>query len=332
MKTTTYSFRSFSRGTRSAFTLVELLVVIAIIGILVGLLLPAVQAAREAARRMQCSNNLKQLGLAAHNYESSFRRFPGPAEDSLYGYSAQAKLLPFIEQTNLHNMIDYSQPLLIGVANSPSVNPPLLPVVGQSLGLFICPSDPGSPLYTEANVQWAGTNYMVNAGPATGMSYCSRSDTNGMFWRGSNVRMGEIPDGTSNTLLIAETLFGNRAPDTTTLIDYRTQISRVSGGGVCTATAEELAARTPSRYEGRRAGQWARNITYHTFINGLFGPNAKVPDVSHHGECISGSRSQHTGGIGGVYVDGSVHFLSDGVDIQAWRGLFDRRDGQVNTL
>lgn len=99
---------------RFAFTLVELLVVIAIIGILVGLLLPAVQAAREAARRMQCSNNLKQLALATHNYESSFKRFPALTGSS--SFSPQARVLPFIEQANLQNLIDFNQSLFLGPA------------------------------------------------------------------------------------------------------------------------------------------------------------------------------------------------------------------------
>jgi prepilin-type N-terminal cleavage/methylation domain-containing protein len=126
---------------RVGFTLVELLVVIAIIGILVGLLLPAVQAAREAARRMQCSNNLKQLALACHNYESAHKKFPGPAGDSLYAYSAQAKLLPYVEQDNLHSLINYQLPLLLPPANNPTINPPLTPVVDKKLDLLLCPSD-----------------------------------------------------------------------------------------------------------------------------------------------------------------------------------------------
>ena len=313
---------------RTGFTLVELLVVIAIIGILVGLLLPAVQSAREAARRMQCSNNLKQLALASHNYESAYKRFPGPAGDSLYGYSYQAKLLPFVEQTNLHNLIDYRQPLLQGLPWRPTVNPALAPVVDRPLSVFLCPSDAGDVFYEESGQLWAGSNYVVNAGPGTGLTYCSRSDTNGIAWRGSNVKFGDITDGTSNTLLISETLFGLRGPDTTTLMDHRTQIARV-GGAPCVTPAEDLVNQTPSRYEGRRAGQWIRNITYQTFVNGFFPPNAPVPDVSNHGECVSGARSQHTGGVNAALADGSVQFISENVDLAAWRRLHDRRDGLV---
>ena len=317
------------RKIRPAFTLVELLVVIAIIGILVGLLLPAVQSAREAARRMQCSNNLKQLALASHNYESAHKKFPGPADNSLYGYSFQAKLLPFVEQTNLHNLIDYRQPLLQGLPWRPNVNPALIPVVDKPLGVLLCPSDPGEVFYEENGQTWAGLNYMVNAGPGHGLTYCSRSDTNGIAWRGSNVKFRDITDGTSSTILLAETLFGRRGADTTTLMDAQTQVKRVSGGPPCISSAEDLVARAASRYEGRRAGQWIRNITYQTFVNGFFPPNAKVPDVAHHGEAISGARSKHTGGINAALSDGSVHFISENLDLNTWRFLHDRRDNQV---
>lgn len=316
---------------RLGFTLVELLVVIAIIGILVGLLLPAVQSAREAARRMQCSNNLKQLALATHNYESAYKKFPGPAAGSLYGYSFQAKLLPFVEQANLHNLIDYQQPLLQGLPWRPSLNPALAPVVDVPLGVFLCPSDPGEVFYVENGQTWAGLNYVVNAGPGVGLTYCSRSDTNGIVWRGSNVKIADLTDGTSNTMLLSETLFGRRGGDTTELIDYRTQMKRVSGGPPCVQAAEDLVMRPGSRYEGRRAGQWIRNITYQTYINGFFPPNAKVPDVSHHGECVSGARSQHTGGVNAALADGSVQFISENIDLDAWRFLHNRRDGAVIT-
>lgn len=315
--------------TRIGFTLVELLVVIAIIGILVGLLLPAVQAAREAARRIQCSNNLKQLALASHNYESAHKRFPGPADDSLYGYSYQAKLLPFVEQSNLHNLIDYQQPLLHGLPWRPTLNPALLPVVDRPLSVFRCPSDPGDVFYVENGQRWAGLNYAVNAGPGIDRLYCSRADTHGIVWRGSNVKFGDLTDGTSNTLLLSETLFGMRGGDTTHLLDYRTQVKRVSGGPPCVATASDLVARPASRYEGRRAGQWIRNITYQTLVNGFFPPNAKEPDVSHHGECVSGARSQHAGGVNAACADGSVHFIPENIDLAPWRSLHDRQDGEV---
>ena len=317
---------------RSAFTLVELLVVIAIIGILVSLLLPAVQAAREAARRTQCVNNLKQIVLAAHNYHTTFNTLPGPAQDSLYGYSAQAKLLPFVEQTNLHSLIDYREPLMQGLPWNPTVNPALAPAVNQVLPLFICPSASGNPLYTENGQEWAGSNYVMNAGPGTGLTYCSRTDTHGVVWRGSNVRFADILDGTSNTAFATETLFGRRGDDTTELLDHRTQVKRVSGGPPCVDPAESLVTRPASRYEGRRAGQWIRNITYQTHVNAFFPPNATEPDVSHHGESVSGARSRHPGGVNVALADGSVRFVIETIDLVTWRDLHDRVDGRTISL
>ncbi len=131
------------RLTRSAFTLVELLVVIAIIGILVGLLLPAVQSAREAARRMQCSNNLKQIALATHNYESSFKRLPALTGSS--SFSPQARVLPFIEQANLQNLIDFRQSLFLGPAFAAQLNPAFAVPAGTVVPTFLCPSDAMDP-------------------------------------------------------------------------------------------------------------------------------------------------------------------------------------------
>lgn len=316
---------------RDAFTLVELLVVIAIIGILVALLLPAVQAAREAARRMSCSNNLKQIALASHNYHDTHKNLPMPAEDSLYGYSGQAQILPFIEQANLQALIDFSQPLLFGPANAPTVNPVILPAINRVLPVLICPSDAGQVHYTdEDGVIWAGANYMLNAGSGTGRAYCSRGNVaDGVFWRGSATGLRDITDGTSNTVLLAETLFGLRGSDTTNLADARRQIQRVSGGSACSATAEDLAARPALRYEGRRAGQWIRNLTYHSLINAHFPPNSPRPDVSHHGECLTAARSLHPGGVQIALADGSVRFVAQSIELLTWRRLHSRSDGQV---
>ncbi|TWT34761.1 DUF1559 domain-containing protein [Blastopirellula retiformator] len=324
---TSLPFSSSSR--RGGFTLVELLVVIAIIGVLIGLLLPAVQQAREAARRMQCSNNLKQLALAAHNYESTFKAFPYPAEDSNYGYSAQAKILPFIEQGNFQDRIDFSQPLMEGVSYLKTLNPIYNDLVGTKIEVLLCPSDPGDPLYVDDDITWAGGNYMMNAGPGVDTQYCSTADTGGLFWRGSVIRFRDITDGTSNTILMAETLLGNRI-DSTDLVDAQTQMRSTSGGGSpCSVSAADLDARSVSSYYGRRAGQWLRNLTYHSFINGYFPPNSASPDILFHGDGVMGARSQHPGGAMVSLADGSVRFVGETVDLSTWRNLFARNDGQV---
>ena len=314
---------------RRGFTLIELLVVIAIIAILIALLLPAIQQAREAARRVQCTNHLKQLGLAVHNYHDTHQRFPLNASSSLYGYSPQAQILPFIEQGNLHGLIDFNEPLLTGVPWNPSLNSALLPIIDQRIPVLLCPSDAGEAYYIDENGdRWAGTNYLVNAGSGNGFNYCS-NENDGLFWDGSNTRMRDITDGTSNTILLAEGLFGQRGPDTTILQDPERQLKRVSGGGPCSVTADDLVSRTATRYEGSRAGAWVRGTPYMTFVNGYYSPNSENPDVVHHGEIITAARSLHTGGVNAALADGSVHFVSENIDLATWRNLFSRNDGQV---
>ena len=130
-----------ARLSRCGFTLVELLVVIAIIGILVGLLLPAVQTAREAARRMSCGNNIKQIVLSMHNYESAHKRLPGVAGNSTNNaFSALSKILPFCEQDNLHSLVDYSIPLSLGSGGGQSVNPLQQPAARTGVPFFLFPS------------------------------------------------------------------------------------------------------------------------------------------------------------------------------------------------
>lgn len=316
-------------SSRLAFTLVELLVVIAIIGILIGMLLPAVQQVREAARRTQCANNIRQLTLAAHNHESAFMYFPSPAAGSLEGYSLISKTLPFVEQANLHSQIDFDQDLLQGLPWNPSINPFYETLVSQRVSVLECPSENGDPMLEEAGAIWSGSNYFGNSGTATGVLYVTSQPTDGVFWRGSRVGFGKLTDGSSNTAFFAETRFGLRGDSTSELSDAQTQMARVSGGAPGSITAEDLVAQTPTRYEGRRAGQWMRNLPYQGMINAFFAPNSPKPDVAFHGDFMSASRSNHPRGVNVSRCDGSVSFIAEGVNLDTWRNFFDRADGQV---
>lgn len=313
---------------RRGFTLIELLVVIAIIAILIALLLPAVQQAREAARRVQCRNNLKQLGLALHNYHEAHSLFPTLAATSLYGYSPQALLLPYLEQNGLHSLIDFRQPLTTGLAQAPVQNPLLTAAAGQVLSVLTCPSDAGDPIsYDGHGARWAGGNYLVNSGSGNGVNYCTNAN-DGLFWRGSRVSFRDLTDGTSNTVFMAETLFGSRQT-AATLSDPQRQLKRVSGGSPCSASAADLSSRAATSYEGFRAGGWIRSTGYDVGVHGYHTPNAKHPDLVFHGDVVSGPRSSHTGGVNASLCDGSVRFLSDSIHGATLQLLFSRQDGQV---
>lgn len=318
-----------SKPRRLGFTLIELLVVIAIIAILIALLLPAVQQAREAARRTQCKNNLKQLGIALHNYHDAHSAFPNQASDSLYGYSALAQILPYLDQGNLYNQFDFSQPLQVGLPWAPAVNPAMEDIVRRPLATLLCPSEPGDPIYLDGSGnQWAGSNYLVNGGSGRGTDYCATVN-DGLFWRGSNTKFRDLTDGVSNTVALAEVLFGNRGADTTTLEDAQRQMKRISGGPPCVPTSDAMLGMGATRYEGTRSGAWSLSTGYHSLVHGFLSPNSDIPDHAHHGEVLSGTRSMHVGGSQITLCDGSVRFISDSIDQETLRNLFARNDGQV---
>jgi prepilin-type N-terminal cleavage/methylation domain-containing protein len=338
------------RPARAGFTLVELLVVIAIIGILVGLLLPAVQAAREAARRMSCSNNLRQIALATLNYESAFKRFPGLLGSSTY--SAQARILPHMEQTNLHNMIDYSRPLLLGPAFAARFDPALAGIISQRIPTFLCPSDAEDPMFPTTLAdgtqgQTAGLNYMFSIGSGRETFYDDRFETDGMFWTGGFAKLAKCVDGTSNTVFIAETIMGDKQVGPT--LPQRQPIRRIAnwagttgnttgpgfthGGSVIfNPNIPSLFPGIISSYRGNRGETWIRGVPFATTINGYLTPNHPIPDIGFHGRGFYSARSLHGSGVHLGYLDGSVRFTANNVDEMLYRNTFSANGGEVLTL
>lgn len=331
--------------TRKAFTLVELLVVIAIIGILIALLLPAVQAAREAARRAQCSNHLKQLALALHNYESSVGVFPGLSATSDYGFSVQARLLPYVEQGNLQSLIDFNKPLMLGTGGAQKLNPAHNEPAKTPVGLLLCPSDGGTPIFTNHSVNvgqaFAGTNYMVCTGSGTNKNYDTRARTDGMFWWGSATKFSDILDGSSNTLVFSEGLLGLGSDTTGTApSDYERQMAQYGGGGMGAAGQgftgapghnPDLAvvAFAVTQWNGFRGGAWIWGREHTSTFNTYAPPNHDVPDVMRNGFGWFAARSHHPDGAHVALADGSARFVADVIEMKTWRALATRAGKEV---
>ncbi len=348
-----------SRG----FTLIELLVVIAIIAILIALLLPAVQQAREAARRSQCKNNLKQIGLALHNYDSTHLTLPsfysfGAANSG--SFSVQAQLLPYMDQASLHNLIDFSLKPQIGCCPG-DVPPQLVEAVKTKLPVFLCPSDPGPATFdvksgtrggaTGATFTYAGTNYHINQGTALGKNYDGRAPTDGLVWTNSNVRFASITDGLSNTAAFSESIFGFPAQAVaapTSNMDRRRSYINVA----CAWTSSTVPPATPglangysppndpAQFEaatvaisrgwaGQRGAGWMHGREYWTAYHHYHNPNSNVPDMGTCGNGIFAARSHHVGGVHTLLCDGSVRFVSENIDLNTWRALGTRMGGEV---
>ncbi|WP_153558001.1 DUF1559 domain-containing protein [Roseimaritima sediminicola] len=335
---------------RNGFTLVELLVVIAIIGVLVGLLLPAVQAAREAARRMQCSNNLKQLGLAMHNYAGTYSEalpnngYPWPG-----GYpndfSPHAKLLPFMEQKNLQDLVDFS--IYMGhpaVADLPAA---LQPAAGTRVPSFECPSDVGAELHrlempSGAVIDIAGTSYSMNMGSGLdGVFHPGRgTPSDGLCWVGARTKLRDIVDGTSNTIAFAETTIGigGNITSPTPLQDplrYRAFANAVDETTAAAAETGGVAAVQGgiTGWAGDRNHYWLRgSVPNGPLINGRLTPNSEVPDLQRGSSKITAARSYHPGVVEVLLCDGSVRAVADTIDRNIWLASWTRHGGEVKTV
>jgi prepilin-type N-terminal cleavage/methylation domain-containing protein/prepilin-type processing-associated H-X9-DG protein len=325
-------FMTFTRcnvSRRSAFTLIELLVVIAIIGILIALLLPAVQKIREAAARMQCSNNLHQLGLAMHNYHDANSKLP--PQTALNGNSCcygtwQMAILPFVEQDNLWNIyINYGNTVAGGPTYEQKSN---LLVTSMRLKTFTCPSDtPNAPktgAYNGTTYNVTQHNYLVNVG---NIDYSQGKDAplpdlpSGLrflgapFSRSAQFKLTDISDGTSNTLMASEVKQGQGA-------DFRGLTWWAEGSGF-------TVYRTP-------------NSPGPDFIANGKGAPGCVPTSQNpaNADCkafptpnpnwnVFTARSRHTGGVNVLLCDGSTHFVTNTIAWPVWQALGTSQGGEV---
>lgn len=352
---------------RQGFTLVELLVVIAIIGILIGMLLPAVQMVREAARRTACANNVRQLALAVHNYESALQQFPvnqvgpGVADGSGgYGngyYSWLVPILPFIEQDNVFDQFDMTTNNGDGNGYKVSASHPNALAVSQLIDTFLCPSDnpnrQNEIILGTANP--APSNYVGNAGwPSYSTGFAGERGSPGQFngaiplvhpsaavaWHGSS-RMGfqSITDGTSSTALVSERLIqqGNSGAAITGGDERLRSLHILERNETQLEVVNNMNASHTHIFESAHIGRsWSSGwpLVGPTYMH-VQPPNERIGHYNtsvDEGDFVITASSQHLTGVNVALVDGSVRFIANDVAFEVWWALGSRNDGRTESL
>ncbi len=330
----TSSDRVLFQSMRRGFTLIELLVVIAIIGILVALLLPAVQSAREAARRTSCANHQKQSVLALQNYHSTFKRFPGIGSESTSAFSILAQILPFAEQTDLQDLIDFESPIYEGGYSSRSIHPNNEKAAGTLVPMFRCPSDPQDDRFSAfdcdaaAGQFYRGTNVVTCTGSGRGDSWDLRNKTDGLFYYDSRSRFRDILDGTSHTVVFSETLLGNGATQSTSPVQEHDAVAWIGHGNATNPDVEALADGLVWAWYGYRGFAWISGKAYASTFNSYLPPNPGHADVCQLAYGWFAARSHHPGGVHVSLADGSVRFVTESIDLQLWQNAGSIADRQ----
>jgi prepilin-type N-terminal cleavage/methylation domain-containing protein len=341
------------RKIRHGFTLIELLVVIAIIATLIALLLPAVQSAREAARRSQCLNNLKQIGIAVANYESSFRLYPFgkglkydpvavPGAAAYARWSALSQLLIYIEQGNLFNSINFNlPPETPGMAGAVPFMPPYqnpnrenMTAALTQVATFLCPSDappisiwPGATNYTANQQTWAcdlSENFPSTIAPGEAPQ--------GVFYYNSSVRVAGVTDGTSNTAYFSEKIRGTGQPNPKTdLLIFPNQTSMDATYLACT-TLNLLGA---APLTSRQGMSWVMGEMCCGLYNHVAPPNQTSCAAPNFPGNMANMAMQvppsslHPGGVNVLMGDASGRFIKSTVDVQTWRSVGTRNGNEL---
>jgi prepilin-type N-terminal cleavage/methylation domain-containing protein/prepilin-type processing-associated H-X9-DG protein len=313
--------RPFRHHSRFGFTLIELLVVIAIIAVLISLLLPAVQSAREAGRRIQCVNNLKQIGLALHNYHESRGALPGA--DMVFNVtelSALSQVLPLLEQTAVYNSINFAFNYQ---------DPTNTTVMNTVVNGFVCPSDLSDPLPALG----AQTNYMADMGSgivwqASVGPNVNMPAPNGVFHGDSATRFAAITDGLSNTGFFSERVMadGNNA--------IVTPVSDVffSPGAPTTPDDAYQQCQAVNIYDLNNqfplfmGAPWLCGQHIFTHVSG---PNSRSCGFFLSLRAVMPPSSRHPGGVNTLMGDGSVRFIKESINLPTWRALGTRSGGEV---
>lgn len=343
---------------RRAMTMVELLVVVAIIGVLMALLLPATQYAREAARRTQCLNNLKQIGAALNNHESTKKYFPAglvsqqyPADPThpytFYRWSALAQLLPFMEQQNVRDLLNTSLPLYMPGPGYP-ISAPNQFGISQMLPMLLCPSDNGQ----QVKPGMGSTNYAMCAGSGGGGG--TPFSTDGCFYVNSKTRYSDIADGSSQTIIASESLLGTDTPrsgtgaftDVSPQRTYKFVLSFTSTPALTDAKCNSATLYNSSAGNGNdpRGFAWCSGEYRCASYNHYYPPNAATLDcitsvtvdptppparpILYSAYGWRAARSFHPSGVNVLLADGSSRFVQETIDLSVWKALSTRSGGE----